>query len=368
MRITMSIVFSRILILCFMLSAFSAAAQETPLSGVLISPEDNAAQLKIDENWQELEKVAAKWALTEGSSWQPWYYHGLALLRLGKNEDALQSLDLASRLAGEQNDQLALLLGDAYTETQQWQSAERIYRELLSRYQNNPVLWEKLHHVMEQYLLSEPPNAEEVRQNLIEISGKLLMFSSHIKDDTLWLRYASLLDEAGRKDEARSAYNQFLLLNPDDLAVLEWIFRYDSENADTAVLPETIARLRRVSKDNPLLHAYLGQQAMAAGNQREARRHYKIISENNNYPYQQAQALSGLGDLAGGAKRGEALDYYKQAINAAPSYLYAWERIIVILRAGKQNALAQRYFNRFRKVQKIVETGAPVPRGILHDI
>ena len=358
----------RFTLLCFLLSAAWAVAQEPPLSGVLITPEDRSAQLKLEENWPELEKVAANWATVKETDWEAWYYYGLAQLRLGKVEQALTSLDLAYRLSREENDELILLLGDAYSAAQRWQDAERFYRRLLESYPDNPPLWDKLRYVMEEYLLLAPPNAEQAREELIEILDKLLMYSSHIKDDTLWLRYAMLLDEAGKMEKARYAYGQLLLLRPTDLAVLEWLFRYDVKNADEAALQETIARLRRVSKDNPLLHVYMGQQALAAGDEREARRHYNLISQNNNYPYEQALALSGLGDLAGGARHGEAFEYYKRAINADPSYLYAWERIVVILRAQKRYRLADRYFIRLRQVQKFVETGQQVQRSVLNGI
>ena len=356
------------IVIAFVCALTAGSALGQGLSGVISQPVYEAQALEKAGDWKELEKMAQGWSATSGADWQSWYYYGLAQLKLGKSEQAVKTLSLALRLSPQENDRLLLLIADSYAANAKWRDAEISNRQLLKRYPNNANIWDKLRSVMEAYLATSPLNVEETRAALIDILKQLLAFGGYAKNVELWLRYAALLIEEKRDAEARGAYKYLLRLMPDNLEVLEWTFKYDVLHADSETLAKTIAHMQRLSPKNPLLHLYLAERALASGNKREARHHYEIISNIGQYPYQQAQALAGLGDLAGSSRMGTALSYYQRAIQADPSYLRAWERIVVILRSYNQHVLAQKYFARMRQVEKFVKAGQMVPRQLLQNI
>lgn len=354
-------------LLALALAAGGAAAQQQDLSGVLSTEEQRAEALAAAQDWPGLEQMAAAWSAQDGANWRSWYYYGLAQLQTGQAEQAVKTLDTALKLSVERNDRLLLLIADSHKALADWRAAELAYRDLLLRYPNNADIWDKLREVLESYLQTGPANAPQAEQELADILERLLAFRAHSGKYELWLRYATLLAALGHDDKARAAYRRVLRMRPDNLAIAEWAFAYDKARGDTAALKKSIDLLERLDENNPHLHLHLAEEYLGNGNEREAWRHYKKVSENGAYPLLRAQALARLGDLSG-ERTGAALGYYKQAIDSDPANLHAWRRIVVVLRARGEHVAAQRYFIRLRQVQRLVNNNEEVPRALLHDI
>lgn len=356
-------------------AAGTAAAQDSQLSGLIISPEFESRRLAEEGNWGALEQAAAAWSEQDGTDWQSWYYYGLAELRQGKANMAVPHLILAKELSPSSNLTLEMLLADAHAQVPNWQSAEKAYRRLLTEHENNPELWDRLRDLLERFLASLPQPARDtgevaqnIRAELTTVLQTVVAFRGYHDKPELWRRLADLQRAQQDDAAARKSYMRFLALQPRELPVWEWVFRHDLENADASTLEKTVSYMKKVDRNNPLLRVYLGQQAQAEQNKSEARHHYELVIIHPEYPYQRAQALAGLGDLTESKNHGEALEYYKRAIQADPSYLPAWEHIVVILRAQKQRELARKYFSHLRQVKRYVQQGQPVPRKVLHGL
>ena len=338
------------------------------LSGIITTPAHTATEQAAKGDWVGLEVTAKEWKETDGANWESWYYYGWAQLNLGKAEQAVKTLSTALRLSSRKNDKLLLLIADSYVALSDWGQAEIAYRKLSIQYPNNSEILNKLRNVIEQYIATNPTNRLEAETNLIDILKKQLTFGGFINNGELWGRYADLLTAHQKNTEARKAYANVLRLHPDHLKKLEWVFLHDLEHAEAPVLEKTLAHLEKLDPQNPIMHIYLAEQAQEEGNKRRAREYYDIATKNQHYPYQQAQAYGGLGDLTGGSAKIKALEYYQKAINIDPSYVRGWQQVAVILRAQGQTRLAQRYFTRMRRVEKMVSQGKVVPRSVLVDI
>ena len=352
-----------------------AGAQESELSGVIVSPEFQARELEKAGDWSALEKAAAAWSEQDGADWQSWYYYGLAELRLGRADSAVRHLTLARELLPQEYLKLDLMIADAHAMVPNWEVAERAYRKLLLTNENSPLLWDKLRDLLERYLESLSPEvrehseaAQRVQAELIDVLGRTLQFRDYRRQAELWQRHAGLLRAHQRDAEARKSYTRYLVLRPTDLEVWEWVFKHDLTHADAATLAKTVAYMEKVDANNPHLRVYQAQQAQAAQNKQEARHHYTVASGNGGYPRQQALAFAGLGDLTEGRKHGVAMNYYKRAIQADPSYVHAWERIVVILRAQKRHTEARKFFSHLRLVKEHLRAEESVPRTVLQGL
>lgn len=357
--------------LCGALSGgLSSGAWAQQLEGTLYTTKQKAILLVGQENWIELEKTAAEWIKEEGANWESWYYQGLAQLNLNKPEQAVKSLSTAFKLSPQQNDKLLLTIADSYSALGEWVKAERTYRELLQHRPHHYEIWNKLRLVLEKYLTTVPEAPVEVERGIVEVLKKQLAFATYINDYNLWLRYATLLVKLDEQAEARTAYSHVLRLNPRNLQAVEWIFGYDVKHADEEKLKKTMRHLRLLAPDNPILHVYLAEIALAEKNKRRAREHYQTVITNKGYPPQHAVALTGLGNLSGTgpAAQAAAMDYYKRAIQIDPTHLPAWQGIGAILRAQNRNEEARRYFLRMRQVEKLVEAGKPISRQLLQGL
>lgn len=357
-----------------------ARAQEVPMEGVLLTDEQEARQWAEAQDWKKLEVAAKRWMDADNANWESWYLYGLAQLRIGDAQKAVQTLATAFRLSPKPNDKLLLLVADSYVEVGDWGRARGYYGELAERYPNNADIWNKWRRSLEEVIGAAAKAAEgeavtaaggrvaEVHETaLIAVLARLLEFGGYVKNVDLWRRYATLLRAHGRDEEARRAFRYLLRLEPNDLGVVEWMFRYDEAQGDEEALRETMARLRRLSPDHPYARMRLARAAAARGDKAKAREHYAAVIDNRKYPEAQGEALLALGALTQPTDKNTALKYYWRAVRVDPGNEEAWERGIVLLRGQGRLEEAQRQFRKMRRILQLVEEGKPVPRALLED-
>ena len=69
--------------------------------------------------------------------------------------------------------------------------------------------------------------------------------------------------------------------------------------------------------------------------------------------------------MLGANRRQAALDKYKSAVHADPTYFEAWERIIIFLRDRNQFTQADKVFDNLRTAQRLTYKRKAIPKEIL---
>ena len=343
-----------------------ATAQELPGSDGLLATDKQLAEIYAQgEQWQELEALGREWSAKDGSNWESWYYYGTALFKQGKQQEAAQILTPAVRLSRRDNQPLILLYADLQASLGEWRESEIYYRRLVALNDSRSDIWNKLLGVVNQQLATVSILTEQHRE-LSTLYAKVLTFGGHVNNEQYWREYAGLLERLGDAAGARDSYHHVLRLNPRDLAIAEKVFRYDRDNDDAERLAKSEEHLLRLSPNHPIVNLELAKRFLQEDNKSRAMRYYTIVSENQHYPYERAEALASLGDLA--KEQDKSLSYYRQAVLSDPSYTPPFKGIITILRHRDEKELADAYYDALRAIERRLNEGGPVTRDLINGV
>ena len=302
---------------------------------------------------------------SNGKSWKRWggngrsrtvptgragTYYGTALFKQGKQQEAAQILTPAVRLSRRDNQPLILLYADLQASLGEWRESEIYYRRLVTLNDSRSDIWNKLLGVVNQQLVTVSTLTEtasgigdHLREGADSLAAMSTMSSTGGNMPACWSGWATLLARA-------DTYQHVLRLNPRDLAIAEKVFRYDRDNNDAERLAKSEEHLLRLSPNHPIVNLELAKRFLQEDNKSRAMRYYTIVSENQQYPYERAEALTSLGDLA--KEQDESLSYYKKAVLSDPSYTPPLKGIITILRHRGEKEQAATYYDVLRAIEK----------------
>ena len=302
------------------------------------------------------------WTKREPRKEKAWYYRGLALQAVNNLPEAIKAFTEAWNLSSEKdNDFFLLAIGDMRVQLKNWAAAETAYRLALQINNNSAHTWKKLADVLttDKQRSSKKATAEALK--------KTLSFGEYVNDAELWRKYAGLLDELERDENVYNAYEHVLRLQPGDIVVWERLFFLAEDlNKKEKTKEFIIGKILAIDKNNPLVQAHLGQKALNDDRIKIAKIHFdNAVKGGKRHPRPLALALTGLGDMLGANRRQAALDKYKSAVHADPTYFEAWERIIIFLRDRNQFTQADKVFDNLRTAQRLTYKRKAIPKEIL---
>ena len=349
-------------IIVFLLVLATVAVAHAERSGILANDEEKAAIFLNNKEWPALLQHSESWIKREPREERAWHYRGLALRAVNNLPDAVKAFTEAWYLSSEKdNDFFLLAIGDMQAQLKNWAAAEIAYNSALQINKNSAHTWKKLVDVL---MVDEQRSSKKATATAME---RTLSFGEYVNDANLWRKYASLLDELGRDEDIYNAYEHVLRLQPGDIAVWERLF-FLAEDLGKKEKTKgfIISKILAINKNNPLVQAHLGQQALNDDRIKIAKLHFdNAVKGGKRHPRPLAIALTGLGDMLGAGQRQAALDKYKSAVHADPTYFKAWERVIIFLRDRNQFTQADKVFGNLRTAQRLTHERKAVPKEIL---
>lgn len=225
------------------------------------------------------------------------YYLGVSLMRLGRTEDAVASLERAAALSPRANPAVAYELGSAYLQTGELEDAERVLRRARDRAPDETRIRLQLGWVYYQLVDGEKAEAE-FRYVLEREAGNAL---AHF--------YLGLTEAAlGKLESAELAFRKALALDNDIVGarlglarVLSQSARRDEAKSELAII------LSSYPAGNVSAHNELGLITLREGDAETAARHFEAVLEADASHRQATYNLSLLYRRLGRAADAEAM-------------------------------------------------------------
>lgn len=344
------------LVLCF-----GAAAQEAEQ---LANNHDIALQLKADGRWDDLLRHLDLW---ESEGGQDLVIHELrteAMRESGNITGAIESMkELQKETPQTQRARHAEILrelGQLQEEQGNLAEAEKSYRRSLAI---NEVALTWLN--IAQLLVKKDPINEEAADAAWR---KTLSYGQYLNEPDLWMTYAEFRDMLDDQEQSYKAFEHVVRLAPDDVHAWQRLFALADDLDKEAVQKIIVSRLTRINLTDPFANAYLGREAHLAGDKRLANHHYNIAVQSDDASFAKWRAISFWGLAQNAATRGEAVEYYREAVIADPTLFSAWENVITTLRRMRRFPEARVYSDKFFRVRRYLAEGEDLPEDILDGI